>query len=221
MLVSALEGHRLWAESYDATPNPLLALERRVLHDLFDASKGRVIDVGCGTGRWTRWFSARGASVFGIDVCAEMLERAPARLRSRFALARAEDLPIASNTADLTVCSFASAYFPALELAIREMARITVTGGRVVIADLHPAAAAAGWKRSFRAHGHVYEIEHFPYSLEDFTDSAERAGLHLTAETHAYFGEPERPIFEMAGKPERFAQVTDVPAIWVGSWRKV
>ncbi|HKE27058.1 MAG TPA: class I SAM-dependent methyltransferase [Bryobacteraceae bacterium] len=221
MLVSALEGHRLWAENYDTTPNPLLALERRLLDDLLDTAAGTcVVDVACGTGRWTKWFSERGARAFGFDVCAEMLGRVPSGLRGRCARARAENLPIASHIADLTVCSFAAGYFPALEQAIREMARITAIGGRVVIADLHPATGAAGWTRSFRAAGRVYEIEHFRYSVADFTSSAERAGLHLTSEIHGCFGEPERPIFEMAERPERFAHVTDVPAIWIGDWRK-
>jgi hypothetical protein len=90
----------------------------------------------------------------------------------------------------------------------------------VVISDLHPAADAAGWKRSFRVDGSVYEIEHFRYSLEDFTDTAEKVGLRLAAEVHGHFGEPEKPIFETAGRPEQFTAVTDVPAVWIGSWRK-
>lgn len=221
MVVSAIEGHRLWSESYDTTLNPLLALEKGLLSVVIDAPPGRrVVDVACGTGRWTAWFSERGARVLGIDLCREMLERAPAGLHGRFAIARADDLPIASGTADLTLCSLAAGYFPDLEQAIREMARVTVSGGRVVMTDLHPAAAARGWTRSFRAAGRVYEMEHFLYSIEDFTSGAERAGLRLCAEIHGYFGEPERPVFEMTGKPERFGQVNGTPALWIGSWRK-
>ncbi len=221
MLVSALEGHRLWAETYDVAPNPLLILEERLLPHIADVSPGtRVIDVASGTGRLTAWFSKKGARAFGLDLCREMLGRVPYDLHGRFALARAEDLPIASNSADLTVCSFAAAYFPALQEVIREMARITATGGRIVIADVHPAAIAAGWTRSFRAAGRVYEIEHFGYSLDDFTGAAERAGLHLKSQIHGYFGEPEKPIFERAGKLERFAEVAAIPAIWIGNWRK-
>jgi ubiquinone/menaquinone biosynthesis C-methylase UbiE len=221
MRISSLEAHSIWAASYDTTPNPLLALERRVLQDLLRvATAMRVVDVACGTGRWAAWFQERGATVVGIDACMEMLARAPAPLRGRFALARAEDLPLACDIADLTLCSFAAGYFFGLDRAIAEMARMTRSGGSVVIADLHPAAVATGWNRSFRAAGRIYELEHCGYLVADFIGAAEKAGLHLAAEIHAHFGEPERPFFEMAGRPERFAQVTDVPAIWVGSWRK-
>lgn len=222
MLVSALQGHRLWAESYDATPNPLLTLERRALQNFFRPTVGmRVVDVACGTGRWSAWFAERGASTFGIDICEEMLGRVPPQLRGQFALGRAEDLPIASATADLTICSLAAGYFSGLGQAIAEMGRITKLGGSVVIADLHPAAVRAGWTRSFRAAGCLYEMEHFPHSLEDFAANAQRAGLHLATELDGYFGEPERPIFEMAGRPERFRQVADIPAIWAACWCKI
>jgi ubiquinone/menaquinone biosynthesis C-methylase UbiE len=107
-----------------------------------------------------------------------------------------------------------------LERAIAEMARVTNIGGRVIIADVHPAAIATGWTRSFRAAGRVYEIEHFRYSVEDLMDSARRAGLRLAAEMHSHIGEPERSIFERSGKPERFFEVADIPAIWAGAWRK-
>ena len=221
MLVPALEGHRLWAESYDASLNPLLALESRVLPDLFGAAAPRrVVDVACGTGRWMAWFADRGAGVLGIDFCEEMLARVPAPLRSRVALGRAEALPVASGTADLTICSFAAGYFSGLDRAIAEMARVTRRGGRIIIADLHPAALEAGWTRSFRAGSLVYEIEHSRYSREDFTGGAARAGLVDCTEVSGYLAEPERWIFERARKLERFSETADTPAIWTGSWRK-
>jgi ubiquinone/menaquinone biosynthesis C-methylase UbiE len=221
MLVSALEGHRLWADTYEATPNPLLALEARLLLDMLPpvVSK-RAVDVACGTGRWANWLADRGANVLGIDLCAEMLARFPENLQGRCALSRAETLPITANCADLTICSFAASYFPDLQKAIFEMARITRSGGRVVIADLHPSAVAAGWTRSFRD-GSVYEMEHFGYKLEDFAAAARKAGLDSISEVHGCIGEPERPIFEAAGRPERFVQVLDIPAVWVGNWRKL
>ncbi len=70
--LAAAEAYRLWAPEYDATPNPLLALEERLLRDeLRRAVRGLVLDVGCGTGRWGRLLE--GCRYFGVDRCAEML----------------------------------------------------------------------------------------------------------------------------------------------------
>lgn len=43
---------------------------------LGDLARARVLDVGCGGGRNSRWFAAQGASVEGIDISAPLLERA-------------------------------------------------------------------------------------------------------------------------------------------------
>jgi ubiquinone/menaquinone biosynthesis C-methylase UbiE len=221
VLVSAQEGYRLWAASYNEGLNPLLTLERRVLPDFFGAvDRRRVVDIACGAGRWMEWFANQGANTLGIDYCQEMLDRVPARLVGCVAIGNAESLPVGSGMADLTVCSFAASYFVGLERAIAEMARITKVGGRVIIADVHPEAIAKGWTRSFRAAGRVYEIEHFRYSVKDLMNGARRAGLRIAAQMDSHFDEPDRLIFERAGKLERFSEVAAVPAIWAGSWRK-
>ena len=45
------KGYDLWAETYDMTPNPLVALDRRVTLKTLNPGVGeRVLDAGCGTG---------------------------------------------------------------------------------------------------------------------------------------------------------------------------
>ena len=40
MVVSALEGHRIWSRQYDESPNPILALETRVLAPRLQVREG-------------------------------------------------------------------------------------------------------------------------------------------------------------------------------------
>jgi SAM-dependent methyltransferase len=220
MLVAALEGHRMWAASYQTAPNPLLALESRLLPGILGpVSCRRVVDVACGTGRWTTRLAEWGADVAGIDFCAEMLDHAPRNVRTRLLLGDAGCLPIRPGIADLTICSFAAAYFPDLQRAVLEMARIAKPRGRVIITDLHPAGVKAGWTRSFRIDRMIYELQHFGYSLEQIQGAARRAGLKLESELSARFGEPEKLIFQSAGKAGSWNAISDVPALWIGSWR--
>ena len=132
----------------------------------------------------------------------------------------ASALPFPSCVSDLTLCSFAAGYIRDLSAAIAEMARITRRGGQVIISDLHPAAIAAGWTRSFRASDVVYEIEHASRSAEEILEDAFQCGLELEAQHSACFGEPERPIFEAAGKAEAFEELAKTPAVWIGVWTK-
>ncbi len=220
MLVPALEGHRMWAASYQTAPNPLLALEARLLPEIIGpVSFRRVVDVACGTGRWAARLAEWGADVVGVDFCAEMLDHAPVKLRTRLMLGDAACLPIQPGTADLAICSFAAAYFPDLNRAVSEMARITKAGGRVIITDLHPAGVEAGWTRSFRVDRVVYELLHFGYSLEQMDRAARQAGLELESELHACFGEPEKAIFQAAGKAGNWNTISEVPALWIANWR--
>jgi SAM-dependent methyltransferase len=220
--VSALEGHRLWAPVYDSGINPLLALESRIVRGMLPCAPVRVIDVACGTGRWASYFNQFGTSVYGVDSCEEMLAQAAKHrpLKGRLALADAEHLPFREGIADLVLCSFAASYFRDLQRALIEMARVSAPGACVVISDMHPAAMAAGWSRSFRAGASLYEIETAPYSIAEMQAATVSAGLRLTAHLDASFGELERPLFECAGKQDLFARLSAIPAIWIGLWRK-
>ena len=62
-------GFDLWAEVYDDQPNPLIALEERVLSQLLPPLRGRdVLDAGCGTGRWLdRVAASEPRSLTGVD----------------------------------------------------------------------------------------------------------------------------------------------------------
>jgi SAM-dependent methyltransferase len=222
MQVSALEGHRVWAPQYDSAPNPLLALEARILTGVLGPVRGKLaIDVACGTGRCTARLRELGAAALGIDFCTEMLAEAEQKpeLRGRVAAADAEILPFPNSIADLVLCSFAASYFESLPSVIREMARITRRGGRVILTDLHPAAATEGWTRSFRASGLLYEMRHSNPSLEDLR-KPKVPGLHLVAQIETCFGEPERVIFRAAGKEASFAKLARIPALWTGVWKK-
>ena len=203
-----IAAHGLWAATYDETPNPLLALEERVLEPLLPPLCGsRAVDVACGCGRWARRLSARGSQVVAADLCREMLLRA-AGWR---VLADANALPLPAGIADLTICAFALSY---MEPCLRELARITRPGGTVIVSDMHPAAAERGWTRSFRAGRDRIAIETRRYTL----DSLHAPGLALTALKESPLGEPERPIFESAGKLAQFDNACRGPAIYVAKF---
>ena len=221
--VAAVEGYRLWAPVYDCMQNPLLSVESRTLRRLlYRIRVQRVVDVACGTGRWMLHFQERGALVFGVDACQEMLAQARQHpeLRGRVILGDAQNIPLANEAADLVVCSFAASYIPDLRKLVREMARITAVSGRVVISDMHESAVAAGWSRSFKIGAAVYDIEHFSYSLDAMRSTAEEMGLRLEAEAEAHFEEHERSIFNRAGKQHLYSQLRGLPAIWAGIWIK-
>ena len=221
MLVEPLEGYRMWAPTYDAGPNPLLALERRVMTGLLGPLRGiRVLDVACGTGYWMQRLAEAGAIMFGFDICDEMLSYAQQKSapETRLFLADASAIPVRSETADLTLCSFAASYFADLKRAMSEMARATRAGGRVIISDMHPAAMAAGWSRSFRKGRIRYEIEHTQWNDSSFRAAGREAGLQPKEQFDERFAEPERALFTAAGREHLFADASRIPAMRIITW---
>ncbi|WP_435347447.1 class I SAM-dependent methyltransferase [Haloarchaeobius sp. HRN-SO-5] len=57
----------------------LLERERYLVEEHFGDAGGRVLDIGCGTGRTTRPLSDMGFDVVGVDVSEEMVKRARTR----------------------------------------------------------------------------------------------------------------------------------------------
>ena len=215
----AIEAYRRWAATYDQEPNALLALEERVLDGRIGPLEGRrFIDVGSGTGRWLARAQSLGARIAGFDLCHEMLRKSA--LAGHNAAADAAALPVRDGVADVTLCSFVLSYVPSLDAAVGEMARITRRGGMVIVSDLHPEAAQAGWVRSFRYGGQAYEIEHSQYSANELGAAARRSGLEAAWRLDARFGEPEREIFRRAGKEECFDTVCRTPAVLITAWIK-
>jgi malonyl-CoA O-methyltransferase len=211
--IGAAEGYRLWADTWDATPSPIVAVEERALLPWIAALRPRrVVDVGCGTGRWTARLNA-----LGVDASPAMLAVAGRKrgLRGRLAVADATALPMATACCDVVLCALTLGHIRDRAAALRELARILEPGGMLIVTDFHPSAAAQGWRRTFRYEGRVYELENYPYVL----DSAQ--GFELQESLEAAIGEPERELFERAGRPELFAAATGVPAVMLTRWKRV
>lgn len=221
--VPTIQAHRLWAESYDAAPNALIALETRTMwRILAQARPKRVIDVGCGTGRWLLRLEQLGANVIGVDACDAMLFEAAKHLslRGRLVLGDVAHLPFTDGAADLVLCSLALGYFDNLQSAICELARICAQGGQVAICDVHPEGLAAGWTRSFTKEGVKYEIDHYVYQCEQIELAAREAGLRVVVRESARFGDSEYPLFQNAGKEHAFAAAATIPALFAGVWER-
>jgi malonyl-CoA O-methyltransferase len=214
--VSAREGYELWADTWDATPSPIVALEYRALLPWIGRTRARrALDVGCGTGRWTERLGAT-----GVDASAAMLVKAAAKgsLSGRLAVADAAALPVANASVDLVLCALTLGHIRDQSAAMREFARVLAPGCTLLLTDFHPAAAALGWRRTFRRDGSLYEVENHAYTVDGLRDAVPE--LALVERVDATIGEPERDLFAAAGRPELFADACRTPAVLLTRWER-
>ena len=183
--LSVVEGYHKWASTYDQEPNPLIALEERVTLDVIGDVQGqRVLDLGCGTGRYCVLLAQRGAGVVGIDPSEGMLERARRKitLASQFELREGtiDKVSFPGGSFDLIVSALTLGHLPELEPTLGEAARLVKEGGRVVISDIHPYWPVSGHDYTeFFVDGREYRMPLYPHLLEEYWRLCKKFGLHF------------------------------------------
>ncbi len=97
--------------------------------------ESRVLDVGCGTGRFTLTMEEMtGANVSGLDASVDMLKRAKEKSgRVKWVRGSAEDLPFEKEFFDTITITMALHQFEDKKKAIAEASRVLKTGGQLVV----------------------------------------------------------------------------------------
>ncbi len=116
----------------------LAAVDVRFCEEQFP-KPGRLIDLGCGTGRLCRQFAAKGFECVGVDLSDEMLAKArEINPGTTFVTANLVDLaPIADESCDYAACLFSTLGMVRgpdhRRSAVRSAYRVLKPGGRFVV----------------------------------------------------------------------------------------
>jgi len=186
-LLPTREGYDRWAVIYDDEDNPLIRLEEPQVTTLLGDVRGLdVLDLGCGTGRWTARLATAGAHVTALDFSAGMLARArekvPANAAVRFVehdIARL--LPLANAAFHRVLCALVLDHVRAPDRLFREMARVCRPEGCIVISVMHPAMMLRGITARFTdpETGRETRPQSAANQVSDYVMAAVGAGLHI------------------------------------------
>jgi ubiquinone/menaquinone biosynthesis C-methylase UbiE len=122
-------------ENFPSTIDPRIYHVQLILEYFGDLSGKRVLDVGCGKGRFARVLAERypRASITGFDLSEAMLRHVPKGVGACAGSMTA--LPFPTGIFDCAYATESLEHAVEIDVAVAEMCRVVRPGGRIVIID--------------------------------------------------------------------------------------
>jgi len=166
----------------------------------------RVLDLACGSGRYSRLLAETGAAdIVALDFCVPMLRQVSIARRVCGSMLQ---LPFACESFDVVISGLALGHAASVDEWMAEVFRVLRPGGAVLYSDIHPAAAGNGLTRSFDDHNNEpCTVPHNPHAVDRQKAAAAAAGLRVDIVRELRVGVELR---------ERFANCEEFYRLWDG-----
>ena len=176
--LTSLAAYERWAANYPPhAHNALMQAEEAAMLRLCPPLGGmRVLDLACGSGRYTQIALQQGAaSTVGFDNSPPMLRVNNHGVK---AVSTSEAIPLKSASVDVVLCGLALGHLPALAASLSEIGRVLKHGGHALVSDFHPFIFLNGQRRTFTdAAGKTFAVEHHVHLYADYHAAAEKTGF--------------------------------------------
>ena len=181
-LMSARSAYDEWAEHYD-DEDPSTLLDQPFLLSMIRPFEGcRILDLGCGTGRYLR-LVGRGAHVVGVDLSRGMLLRARRQtvgITAAWVQASVECVPFPARTFDRIISGLVLDHVHHLGRFFGGIANMLKPDGRAVVSAVHPEMQRrTGPTVRFTAAGREYRTLGTIHEVRDIIVAVQRAGLFI------------------------------------------
>lgn len=179
----AQEGYAEWARLYEQTVEDemdIKLLER--IKTVKWSSNKKVVDLACGTGRTGKWLRSKGIyHIDGVDLTPEMLAKAEERgVHNNLINRDIRDTGLPAESYDLAIEVLADEHLSDLHPFYAEAARITKSGGRLVIVGYHSHFLMRGVITHFhKEDGEAVAVESYVHLFSDHVKAAHAAGFRL------------------------------------------
>lgn len=208
--IDVKRGYDLWSDIYDETPNVVLETEGDMPLEMLGEIEGkRILDAGCGTGRWSIRLADKGAEVYGLDFSEGMISKARKKageigLDIDFRQHDlTERLPFDDLFFDDILCSTVIESIQNIRPLFEEFGRVLRKDGVLVITTIQPLLR----KRETP----VFEVGNKEYKIPDKVDHFLEDYFHLLRENR----------FRMEDVREPKEEGTDYPLLLVLKAKKV
>lgn len=182
----------------NGTANAIRRQALRPLHEVFagrDPRRLRLLDVGCGTGRFLDFFKQAWPRLpaLGIDMSEAYITEARRHLKRwcwiKFIVANGEAIPLEDQSQDAVTSIFMFHELPpkVRRVVFRELARVLKRGGRLVLVDSLQMGDAPGYDGMLELFPQSYHEPYYvSYLGEDFGAMAAACGLRPVRNLNAF-----------------------------------
>ena len=173
-----------WSVTYDGDLNLTRDLDAEIVRKEFINTRfNSILEIGCGTGKNTTFFSEISDNIYALDFSEGMISRAKEKVRAKNVTFIQTDITqswsIENNSVDLVSCNLILEHIKNLEFIFSESNRCLKSGGRFFINELHPFRQYDGKKATFLKNEESIEIDAFIHNVSDYLNAAKSNGFKL------------------------------------------
>lgn len=137
------EKEKLYAKKLMAVDSGFTEVEKGKYFEIYSNTilkykKGRVLDIGCGTGIHSKYLAKMRYEMYASDLSSELIVEANRKSREKkikFLISDAERIPFKDKTFDYMFCGALLHHLPNRTQTIREIRRVLKKGGKVFSFD--------------------------------------------------------------------------------------
>lgn len=133
--------------------------KKAILSYLENIPSNEILELGCGTGHWTSFFSEKGYVITAIDIADTMLEIAKSKKipNCKILKANVNDLPFENESFSLVVSITMLEFVDDIDIALKEIFRVIKSNGYLVLGCLNMDSVLGKAKNN----DHTFKHAHF------------------------------------------------------------
>ena len=173
--VSIKEAYKHWAARYEQDLPYLFESEsEKVIPLLGNVRNKRILDLGCGTGRYSAALAKKGAIVTGVDFSKEMLAIAKKNTKANFIqLDLKKRFP--KGKYDIILCMLVLGHFKNIQTMLKKIAKALKPGGICIISTFHPQKEC----KFALVQSLGLDARKYRQTKQEYVDAINKAGLTL------------------------------------------
>lgn len=182
--MSIQKAYNIWANQYDTNKNRTRDLDKNATIESLDKYDfENVLELGCGTGKNTKWLLEKASHIIGMDFSQEMLHKAKEKITDERVVFKRADLTepweVDANYADLITCSLTLEHIKNLNHIFIQAEQKLKKGGLFFICELHPFKQYSGSKARYETENGTKELEVYLHHTSEYLDTAKKNGFEL------------------------------------------